>query len=363
MLFRLFALVSFIICGAANAAEITAMPVKDREGIILIEGDLKYQDREIFLTKIAPFSGGLVILNSKGGSAYAGIEIGKAIRMRGFKTWVESGTICASACAIAWLGGTERLVGKAAIVGFHSVYKLEGGAPIETGVGNAMYGAYLAQLGLSDRAIVYLSDAAPTSMNWLTPADAENIGISLRVFDPKSTPAAAAPPVSAPSASLGNPALSPAVNLEGRSRDFIVALNVILSGPADQYVKILDGIYSEQVVYFGKQTSRAAIVTQLTRFVDRWPIRSYVVRPDSIKVQCDNETSACQISGLIEFSAKSPARNQWSHGVASFDYLLSFRPNARWPVIVNENGSVVNRQMDALQSVDAPFSQNFGIAR
>ncbi|MDO9412192.1 MAG: hypothetical protein Q7T81_06420 [Pseudolabrys sp.] len=364
MLFRLAAIFFISICGAAHTAEITAMPLKDRSGLIMIEGDLKFQDREIFLTKIAPFDGGIVILNSNGGSAYAGIEIGRAIRMRGFKTFVESGTMCASACAIAWLGGVERLVGKAAIIGFHAVYTTKSGAAVETGVGNAMYGAYLAQLGLSERAIVYLSDAAPTSMNWLTPADAESIGISLRVFDIKPTTASGSMSPSSASAPSSNPSVGTApitqsANMESRSRDFVIALNSLLSGPTDQYLKILDGIYADPVVYFGKQTARADIINQLTKFIERWPDRTYAVRPDSLRVQCSHETSACQVSGQLEFSAKSMARNQWSRGTATFEYLLSFRPNARWPIIVNEGGGVVDRQMTALQSVAPRYPQNF----
>jgi hypothetical protein len=173
-------LVLCICLSGAEAAEITAIPLDEPgKGAIILNGDITPDDREQFLTKIAPFSGGLVILNSRGGSAYAGIAIGKAIRMRGFITWVPSGSFCASACAAAWLGGIRRLMGKDALIGFHSVYEIDDGKRVETGAGNALYGAYLSQLGLSDRAIMFLSGAAPTSMNWLTPSQAESFGIDL----------------------------------------------------------------------------------------------------------------------------------------------------------------------------------------
>lgn len=352
MFFRVFALLAFGFCGTAHAANITSVPLeKSGEGAIFIFGKITLEDRELFLTKISPFSSGVVVLNSDGGNAYAGIEIGKAIRMRGFKTWVPSGSSCASACAIAWLGGVSRLMGKTALIGFHSVYRIQDGAPVETGAGNAMYGAYLAQLGLSDRAIYYLSNAAPSSMNWLTPAQAENFGINLAVFDPKPTQAAAAPPVN-----LSN-------SLEARSRDFVIALNVVLSGPVEQYLKILDNLYSDPVLYFGKPASRADVVDQLTRFVVRWPIRSYVVQPASLKVQCNAIASECHVNGLLDFDAKSTERKQWSHGIATFDYLLSFRPDARWPIITNENGSVVNRKLEALQAINPPRMHDFGLAQ
>lgn len=263
---------SLLVCGfycSAQAAEIQAVPLdRPGEGAIIVEGDIRYEDKEQFLTKIAPFSAGVVLFNSRGGSAYAGIEIGKAIRMRNFKTWVPSGSYCASACAIAWLGGTGRLMGRSALIGFHSIYRIENGTTVETGSGNAVYGAYLSQLGLSDRAIRYLSDAAPTSMNWLTPAEAENFGIDLAIFDPKTNDAT----ISSPTRKSDS--------LEARSRDFIIALHVFVSGPAEQYLKILNGLYSDQVLYFGKEVPRAEVVAQLTKFLARWPIRSYTVRPD-----------------------------------------------------------------------------------
>lgn len=340
---------AFLVCAAAQAAEINVMPLKDDgTAAIFVTGDLKFDDRESFLTKIAPFKGGLVVFDSKGGSAYAGIEIGKAIRMRSFMTWVPSGSSCASACAMAWLGGTKRLMGKTALIGFHSVYRFEGGAPVETGSGNAIYGAYLAQLGLSDRAIYYLSSAAPESMNWLTPAEAESLGITVAVYDPTPTQPAARPNGGAVS------------NLETRSKDFVVAINVVISGPTEKYLNIVNDIYSEQVLYFGKLLPRSEVVNQLTRFIARWPARNYLVRPESMKVQCNEQTRECRIDGMIDFDARSPERKQRSHGVATFEYLLSYRSGARWPVIVSEGGNVVDRNVEALAPSSPPYPLNFG---
>ena len=260
----LLVLAAFCVCLNSKAAEITAIPLdQPGQGAITIDGDLTPEDRENFLIKIAPFSGGMVVLNSRGGAAYAGIEIGKAIRMRGFTTWVPSGSFCASACAMAWLGGTRRLMGKGALIGFHSVYRLENGKQVEASSGNALYGAYLSQLGLSDRAIMFLSDAAPSSMNWLTPSEAESFGITLTVFDPKPTTAEAVPEV------------KQVASLEARSRDFIIALNLLVSGPSEKLLQIVNGLYSEEVLYYGKETSRDQVVSQMTAFVTRWPIRTY----------------------------------------------------------------------------------------
>lgn len=385
MYFRVFAFLAMLLCGPVRAATIETVPLgKPGEGAIFIDGDIGYADREVFLSKIAPFSDGVVILNSDGGNAYAGIEIGKAIRMRGFKTWVPSGSRCASACAIAWLGGTRRLMGSTARIGFHSVYTVEGGAPIESGSGNARYGAYLGQLGLSDRAIFYLSNAAPTSMNWLTPGEAENFGIALAIFDPSPTKKDA-PPASQPSMSLASPAppmanaapvpsaapnpVLPSPELvagyQARSRDFVIALYIITSGPAERYFKILNGIYSDQVMYFGKLRPRTDVVEELTKFVLRWPVRAYAARPESIKVVCNGVTAECQVDGLVDFDARSQERGQWSHGQATFSYLLAFHPGVRWPVIVSEGGAIVDRKLEVLDHPrpNRPYVRDLGMAR
>lgn len=337
-------------CVSAKAAEMTAIPLNQPgQGAVIINGDLTPEDRENFLIKIAPFSGGMVILNSRGGAAYAGIEIGKAIRMRGFTTWVPSGSFCASACAMAWLGGARRFMGKDALIGFHSVYRLDNGKPVETSSGNALYGAYLSQLGLSDRAILFLSDAAPTSMNWLTPSEAEGFGITLSVYDPK------------PTAAQAQPNVKQDTSIEARSRDFIVAINLLVSGPTEKFLGIVNGLYSEEVLYYGKETPRSQVVSKITAFVSRWPIRTYIVQPTSMAIHCEQPSSQCRVTGLVNFDARSPDRQQWSHGIASFDYLLMFNPNSKWPVILSENGKVVTRQVDPLAAADTQVRGSIGL--
>ena len=45
-----------------------------------------------------------------------------------------------------------------------------------------MLGAYLNELGISERAIFYITSANPRSMTWLSLADAEKYGIDVRKF-------------------------------------------------------------------------------------------------------------------------------------------------------------------------------------
>ena len=121
-----------------------------------------------------------ISLRSDGGSVVAGIQIGENIRLKGFTTVVAGDPRCASACAIAWLGGTPRLMSAEARVGFgfHAAYDNKTGE--ETGVGNALVGAYLNKIGLPYSAVIYITQAAPNSMTWLSIADAEKQGIDVK---------------------------------------------------------------------------------------------------------------------------------------------------------------------------------------
>ena len=66
----------------------------------------------------------LVFLNSNGGSVNDGFNIGKLFDKYNVATVVLSGDICASSCAIAFLGGTTRGIGGRLI--FHAPYRYVG---------------------------------------------------------------------------------------------------------------------------------------------------------------------------------------------------------------------------------------------
>jgi len=168
----------------ANAATIS---VKFSDGIevptIKVDGKIDFDDDKRFRRIAAAFSTALVVFNSDGGSAFAGLEIGRLIRSRNFSTHVVDR--CVSACALAWLGGTKRFMAPTAQIGFHAVYNAETGR--ETAAANALIGAYLNQIGLADVAVVYITQAAPTSMTWLNPNSAQRVGIEVSVLDTQGT--------------------------------------------------------------------------------------------------------------------------------------------------------------------------------
>ena len=101
---------------------------------------------------------------------------------------VRTFATCTSACALIWLAGTPRYLGPEAHLGFHASYYDAGGRLVETGVGNAMVGHYLAQLDLPEDAAVFATIASPYEINWLNAANSGEAGIAFAPT-PASLPA------------------------------------------------------------------------------------------------------------------------------------------------------------------------------
>jgi hypothetical protein len=163
----------------AAAATITLAANGDPPWIHVL-GEFKYGDGERFKTIVGSRTSAIVLLESPGGSLEAGLSIGRTIREKHLTTMAWR--TCASSCATAWLGGVLRLMFTDSRIGFHAVYNSDDGS--ESGAGNALFGAYLNELGLSDDATFYLSKAAPRSMTWLTLADARRYGIDAELVAP-----------------------------------------------------------------------------------------------------------------------------------------------------------------------------------
>src|SRR6266542_760558 len=168
--------------GYAQAATISVQSAgPEKPAVVVVQGTLNPGDGERFFTKIAPLATAMVRFQSNGGSVVAGIQIGEMIRLRQFHTLVPAGARCASACALAWLGGTRRFMGPGARIGLHAASDPRSGQV--TGVGNALLGAYLNRVGRPYAAVIYIAQAAPNSVTWLRFADANRLGIEVTLVD------------------------------------------------------------------------------------------------------------------------------------------------------------------------------------
>jgi hypothetical protein len=159
-------------------------------------------------------------------------------------------------------------------------------------------GAYLNKIGLPYEAVIYITQAAPSSMTWLSVSDAVKHGIEVRMLGPSTAAATRS-------------------ELERRVSNFVVGIVANWSLPNAEALRALDGLYDDTVMYYGKVTSRDAVLSDKRRFTERWPQRSYTLRPGTLTSQCD-DGAKCAVSGLIDWAAAKDAKR--STGAANFRY-------------------------------------------
>jgi hypothetical protein len=163
-----------------NAADIRPGADKNGTPAIIISGELVSGDDKKFEAAIAALNSTkkvFVYLDSPGGSLEPGLVIGYTIHKRGFETVVEKK--CASMCGFIWLAGSTRWVFSNAHIGFHCVWEGQGECSSD---GNAVIGAYLADLGLSLEAIVFLTKTKSGSMQALSAEDAKRLRIEAKTI-------------------------------------------------------------------------------------------------------------------------------------------------------------------------------------
>jgi hypothetical protein len=311
-----YVLAAIVLLFALNRADAANIEVKNLDAgaaLVVLEGDLELGDIESFRSKVGSLSKATVAFRSDGGSLLAGIRIGMLIRVKNFTTVVPDGAQCASACAVAWLGGARRFMGAGSKVGFHAAYVQRAGGTAESGPGNAVLGAYLDQIGLPEDAIVYITQAAPNSMKWLTMNEAAQHGIDVALLPPAEGP----PPP--PEANVVASQEQPPGSLAAGATGLIVSLAARWSGANAEMLRALDELYVDKVFYHGKLITRQAVLLDKRRFAERWPQRSYKIRPHSISANCNAASEVCRVQGVIERELANVQANTKSRDVASFD--------------------------------------------
>jgi hypothetical protein len=245
------ALILFFATGASVAASISTFDFgstgEAADKAVLIEGELAYPDIAAFEDFTSHLSRQTVVfISSPGGNLKAGIEIGRSIHRRGFRTAVAD--ICASACALAWLAGSQRFASERAQIGFHVAY-LDGVKRVESGMGNAIVGLYLGELGFRENVVTYITSASPDDMQWLSFRDAALLGIDVQVVE-------TGPPAQQPV--LATPA-PPVISQPTEAAAVALVRNLIESDMSRgrDALTIVRNTYADWLNYYGKRSSFA----------------------------------------------------------------------------------------------------------
>jgi hypothetical protein len=156
----------------------------DGRDAIVVNGQVNTGDDQDFIRLAGGLDHALIFLNGPGGNMITALNIGRYVRTRGWDTAVADKQLCMSACAVLWLAGTNRYMADTALIGFHAAYQVEQDKAVESSIGNALVGAYLNSLGLSDKAVIYLTYRPPEDIQILTKADARAVGIEVAPLPP-----------------------------------------------------------------------------------------------------------------------------------------------------------------------------------
>jgi uncharacterized caspase-like protein len=112
--------------------------------------------------------------------------------------------------------------------------------------------------------------------------------------------------------------------------------------PAAIYLDHARRTTDDRVDYYGQSTPRADVLKDKEKYVARWPIRSYRVRPDSIRTVCEATASQCRISGLVDFSLSNPSSGKKNQGVSTFEFGIRFGSDGG--KLIYEQGKIVSAQ-------------------
>jgi hypothetical protein len=178
-------------------------------------------------------------------------------------------------------------------------------------------------------------------MHWLNLADARRFGIDVQPVNLPAEASAESAPRTPSRSSEQEPASSVVASIKGATYDFITATN----RPNDHVIIHLQDKYDEQVDYFGKMLSKAAVLADRQSFFVRWPKRDYSVRPESILVTCENDRS-CAVEGILDWTVADNAKT--SAGSANFS--IGWRAVSGVWKISSEISRVIGRRISPAAS-------------
>lgn len=110
--------------------------------------------------------------------------------------------------------------------------------------------------------------------------------------------------------------------------------------------------YMAELLFYGRPTSREAVMAQKETFTRRWPARSYTIVPESLAVKCGRDELECEVSGTVDWNCRSPERNAVSSGTATFGLRIAFQGDA--VMIMMETGKVIGRGTFNQPGADTP---------
>ena len=133
--------------------------------VLVMSGMIGRGSHREFRRAVSRSKAEVVVLEGPGGILGEALLIAEEVRRRGLTTVVAANNRCASACAIVFLAGRTKHMGRGAAVGLHA-------ASFENGVADpqatSIMAGYLRQLGVPANTLRRMASTAPQDIRWLT---------------------------------------------------------------------------------------------------------------------------------------------------------------------------------------------------
>ncbi len=320
----------FLTAPAFAGVSYEPLSADDGTRFLLVSGNFDYHDSiNAFVAAVTSSKSIAVTFNSPGGNVSSAMMHGRMIRALGLNTIQIKALECSSACALAFMGGVNRMADAGAI-GVHQT-SFASGMVIESNQAVAAVQEttadileYLEEMGVDSGLLKLALRYQRDDMRYLSSREM----VDLRV----TTSSVAAGPV-------GN--VSPKreqITLEEQAFKFVSGIVEAHTGDATSALNSVARSYSTHVRYYGRAARISDVVEDKRAYFDRWPERAYRIQNDTVSVNCRN--GLCEVRGLYSWAVRSLPRNKKASGVASFSYVID---TSNGLSIVAETSEVVSR--------------------
>lgn len=320
-------LVRFLCSSAAAGVSNKTINLDSGGTVILIEGEFQYRDDPVELAKAVLSSGAkLVTFNSNGGNVHAAMQYGRAIRRLGLGTVQIRSAQCASACALAFVGGQSRDAEPGSIGVHRSSFSDDAGLDGQSAVAaiqavTAEILTYLVEMGVDPKLLQLSLSTDSSDMRYLTSSEMTQLRVTLSRSDRPVN--AQMGQTKAPSQQPSSPSsLGGGDDDRAKAIEFLGKYHEAWSGPASKAIAFMRSAYADSVAFYGKTLSRDEVLKDKETFLDRWPKRAYGIRHGSERLVCGLK---CSGTAVVEWFAFSPKRGKTSSGSAEISIVWNPR--------------------------------------
>ncbi|RWX40272.1 hypothetical protein E0H93_32180 [Rhizobium leguminosarum bv. viciae] len=321
--------VSSLFVGPSDAAiTFERMTLPGDMRALVVSGEFEISDDPVaFAGEVAQFKPAFITFRSGGGNVVSAMKIGRMIRALGISTLQIRSAECASACALAFVGGVRRSA-EAGSIGVHQAsFSDDAALDSKTAVTavqamTAEIIGYLSEMGVSPQLLQLSLSVESSDMRYLTSSEMTNWGVttpgSVGGTEVASRPPSDPPQAPTASPSNGGSASTQSENPSQAALAFVARYHEAWSLPNTQAMAFMRQAYADNVDFYGKQLSISDVLKDKETFAERWPDRAYSVRYGSQAVRC---IVTCQVTGTVEWFSRSVPRGKVSSGVADFEVV------------------------------------------